>query len=71
LEILAYALFGLAIILAIIVFGVNKWVVNNEVVIYAISLGISVIPEGLVAVVRILTFELIKKSNKRIIKIIY
>ncbi|CAB4494542.1 unnamed protein product [Rhizophagus irregularis] len=51
LEILAYALFGLAIILAIIVFGVNKWVVNNEVVIYAISLGISVIPEGLVAVI--------------------
>ncbi|EXX53770.1 putative Na(+)-exporting P-type ATPase ENA5 [Rhizophagus irregularis DAOM 197198w] len=51
LEILAYALFGLAIILAIIVFGVNKWLVNNEVVIYAISLGISVIPEGLVAVI--------------------
>jgi Na+-exporting ATPase len=51
LEILAYALFGLAIILAIIVFGVNKWKVNDEVAIYAISLGISVIPEGLVAVV--------------------
>ncbi|PKY36483.1 hypothetical protein RhiirB3_533548, partial [Rhizophagus irregularis] len=50
-DILAYALFGLAIILAIIVFSVNKWVVNNEVAIYAISLGIAVIPEGLVAVI--------------------
>jgi Na+-exporting ATPase len=52
-EILAYALFGLAIILAIIVFGVNKWKVNDEVAIYAISLGIAVIPEGLIAVVYI------------------
>ncbi|GES94784.1 P-type II D ATPase [Rhizophagus clarus] len=51
LEIFAYALFGLAIILAIIVFGVNKWKVNDEVAIYAISIGISVIPEGLVAVI--------------------
>jgi Na+-exporting ATPase len=50
-EILAYALFGLAIILAIIVFGVNKWKVNDEVAIYAISLGIAVVPEGLIAVV--------------------
>jgi len=40
-----------AIILAIIVFSVNRWKVNKDVAMYAISLGISVIPEGLVAVV--------------------
>ena len=36
---LAYLLFGCALILAIIVFGVNKFNVTNEVAIYAISTG--------------------------------
>jgi magnesium-transporting ATPase (P-type) len=36
---LAYTLFGFAILLAIIVFGVNKFHVTNEVAIYAISTG--------------------------------
>jgi Na+-exporting ATPase len=36
---LAYCLFGCAIILAVIVFGVNKFNVIHEVQIYAISLG--------------------------------
>lgn len=36
---LAYILFGCALILAIIVFGVNKFDVTNEVAIYAISTG--------------------------------
>ena len=36
---LAYFLFGCAILLAIIVFGVNKFNVTNEVAIYAISTG--------------------------------
>lgn len=36
---LAYTLFGCALILAIIVFGVNKFNVTNEVAIYAISTG--------------------------------
>ncbi|CAB5365736.1 unnamed protein product [Rhizophagus irregularis] len=39
-----------AIILAIIVFSVNKWKVSDEVAIYAISL---VIPEGLIAAISI------------------
>ncbi|CAG8476521.1 15647_t:CDS:2 [Rhizophagus irregularis] len=46
----AYELFGLAIILAIIVFSVNKWKVSDEVAIYAISL---VIPEGLIAAISV------------------
>lgn len=36
---LAYVLFGCAILLAIIVFGVNKFNVTSEVAIYAISTG--------------------------------
>ena len=36
---LAYVLFGCAIILAIVVFGVNKFHVTNEVAVYAISTG--------------------------------
>jgi Na+-exporting ATPase len=36
---LAYTLFGCALLLAIIVFGVNRFHVTNEVAIYAISTG--------------------------------
>ncbi|KAL2267417.1 hypothetical protein VTJ83DRAFT_4694 [Remersonia thermophila] len=50
---LAYLLFFCALLLAVIVFGVNKFVVPNEVVIYAISTGIAIIPESLVAVLTI------------------
>jgi Na+-exporting ATPase len=50
---LAYILFGCAILLAIIVFGVNKFNVTNEVAIYAISTGIAIIPESLIAVLTI------------------
>ncbi|AEO55522.1 ATPase, P-type cation-transporter [Thermothelomyces thermophilus ATCC 42464] len=52
---LAYLLFFCAILLAIIVFGVNKFVqpLPKEVVIYAISTGIAIIPESLVAVLTI------------------
>ncbi|KFY37305.1 hypothetical protein V494_04815 [Pseudogymnoascus sp. VKM F-4513 (FW-928)] len=50
---LAYLLFGCAIFLAIIVFAVNKFNVTNEVAIYAISTGIAIIPESLIAVLTI------------------
>lgn len=46
---LAYILFGCALLLAVIVFAVNKFNVPHEVVIYAISTGIAIIPESLVA----------------------
>ena len=36
---LAYLLFGCAVLLAIVVFGVNRFKVTNEVAIYAISTG--------------------------------
>ncbi|KAK8238261.1 P-type Na+-ATPase [Phyllosticta capitalensis] len=50
---LAYILFGFAILLAIIVFGVNRFDVTKEVAIYAISTGIAMIPESLIAVLTI------------------
>jgi Na+-exporting ATPase len=45
----AYILFAVAILLAIIVFGVNRFRVTDEVAIYAISTGIAIIPESLMA----------------------
>ncbi|GFP56005.1 calcium-transporting ATPase 3 [Trichoderma asperellum] len=53
LSALAYVLFGCAVILAIIVFGVNGFNMRHEVIIYATSLGIAIIPESLVAVLTI------------------
>ncbi|RMZ79487.1 hypothetical protein DV738_g3391, partial [Chaetothyriales sp. CBS 135597] len=50
---LAYVLFACALLLAIIVFGVNRFKVTNEVAIYAISTGIAIIPEALIAVLTI------------------
>ncbi|KXX81602.1 Calcium-transporting ATPase 3 [Madurella mycetomatis] len=52
---LAYFLFFCALLLAVVVFGVNKFVnpLPKEVVIYAISTGIAIIPESLVAVLTI------------------
>jgi magnesium-transporting ATPase (P-type) len=52
---LAYLLFFVALLLAVVVFGVNKFAspLPSEVVIYAISTGIAIIPESLVAVLTI------------------
>jgi len=49
----ALLLFGLAILLAIIVFSVNKWDVQGEVLIYGICVAVAVIPESLIAVLTI------------------
>ena len=49
----AYVLLFLAVVCAIIVFGVAEFDITNEVILYAIALGIGVIPESLVAVLTI------------------
>ena len=46
----ALLLFGLAILLAIIVFSANLWDVEGEVLIYGICVAVAVIPESLIAV---------------------
>ncbi|KAG0330649.1 hypothetical protein BG004_002044, partial [Podila humilis] len=48
---LAWCVFIAALVLVVIVFGVHKFQYSNEVAIYAISVSIAIIPEGLVAVV--------------------
>nr|CAG8519102.1 4370_t:CDS:10 [Entrophospora candida] len=56
-DMMAYILFGVAILLSIIVFGVNGWKFSREIVIYVVSVIIAILPEGL-AVVIILTITL-------------
>ncbi|KAG0326577.1 Na+ ATPase [Podila humilis] len=48
---MAYVVFAAAIVLVIIVFAVHGFKYSKEVAIYAISVAIAMIPEGLVAVV--------------------
>ncbi|OTA56643.1 sodium transport ATPase [Hypoxylon sp. EC38] len=49
----ALLLFALAILLAVIVFSVSLWKVDDEVLIYGICVGVAVIPESLIAVLTI------------------
>lgn len=62
----AIVLLGLAILCAIIVFAVAEFQLDGEVILYAIALGIGVLPESLVAVLTI-TFSVgakrMAKSN--------
>lgn len=51
LDRMALVLLAIAILSVIIVFAVAKFQITDEVILYAISTSISVIPEGLVAVV--------------------
>ncbi|KAL7923800.1 cation transporting ATPase [Trichoderma austrokoningii] len=66
LSALAYVLFGCAVVLAIIVFGVNGFNMRHEVIIYATSLGIAIIPESLVAVLTltmVVAVSVMSKNN--------
>ncbi|KAF9452467.1 sodium transport ATPase [Macrolepiota fuliginosa MF-IS2] len=51
---LAYLLFCCAIVLAIIVFAAARWHFTDEVVLYAIAIALSIIPESLVAVLTLI-----------------
>ncbi|KAF9210380.1 Na+ ATPase [Podila verticillata] len=48
---MAYCIFVAAVALVIVVFAVHKFRYSNEIAIYAISVAISMIPQGLVAIV--------------------
>jgi potassium/sodium efflux P-type ATPase len=49
----ALLLFGLAIVLAVIVFSTAKWNISGDVLLYGIVCGVAVIPESLIAVLTI------------------
>lgn len=57
----ALLLFALAVLLAIIVFSVALWDVDDEVLLYGICVGVAVIPESLLAVLTI-TMAVASKS---------
>jgi len=48
-----FLLLGVAVILAVVVFAVNKFDITAEVLLYAISLAVAILPEGLPAVVTV------------------
>ena len=50
---LAVLLFGVAVVFAIIVMGSNNWSSSNEVILYAIGTGLSMIPACLVVVLTV------------------
>lgn len=71
---LAYVLFLCALILVIIVFGVNRFQIPNEVIIYAISTGIAIIPESLVAVLTItmvVATTVMRKANVIVVSLYF
>ncbi len=49
----ALFLFALAILLAIVVFSVSLWDIDNETLIYGICVAVAVVPESLIAVLTI------------------
>lgn len=60
-----YSLFGAGVLLAIVVFAVNKFKITKQVLLYASSLGIAILPEGLIAVVTVTLAAGTKKMAKR------
>ncbi|KOS37810.1 hypothetical protein ACN38_g11383 [Penicillium nordicum] len=50
---LAVGLFGIAVVFAIVVMSANYWRDNNEVILYAVATGLSMIPACLVVVLTI------------------
>ncbi|EFQ36250.1 potassium/sodium efflux P-type ATPase [Colletotrichum graminicola] len=62
---LAMLLFGIAIVCAIIVLGANKFEASQEVIIYAVATGLSMIPASLVVVLTITMAAGTKRMVKR------
>ncbi|KAK7208198.1 putative sarcoplasmic/endoplasmic reticulum calcium ATPase [Myxozyma melibiosi] len=65
LTMLAYVLLVIACILALIVFAAHDFNATAEVTIYAVSLGIAIIPESLIAVLTITMAVGMKRMSKK------
>jgi P-type Na+/K+ transporter len=62
---LALMLFGIAIVCAVIVMGVNRFAADKEVIIYAVATGLSMIPASLVVVLIITMAQGVRAMAKR------
>ncbi|PNY26327.1 Calcium-transporting ATPase 3 [Tolypocladium capitatum] len=49
----ALFLFALAVLLAIVIFSVNQWRMDEDILLYGICVGVAVIPESLLAVLTV------------------
>ncbi|OMJ28236.1 Calcium-transporting ATPase 3 [Smittium culicis] len=65
LDRMALVLLGVALILVVVVFAANKFKINSEVLLYAVSLSIAVIPEGLMAVVTLTMALGVRQMSKQ------
>ncbi|KAG5518616.1 hypothetical protein PMAC_002584 [Pneumocystis sp. 'macacae'] len=65
LSALAIGLFGIALLFALIVFAANRFVAKDEVILYAIATGLSMIPSSLVVVLTITMAVGTKRMVKR------
>lgn len=61
---MAYILFANALVLGFVVLAVNSFDFSTEVVIYAVSIAIAMIPEGLVAVVTVTMALSVRKMTR-------
>lgn len=62
---MAYLLLLIALLLALVVFAVNKFDFSSETIIYAIALSIAIIPEGLIAVLTIVQALAMRRMAKQ------
>ncbi|KAJ3088585.1 hypothetical protein HK102_008420, partial [Quaeritorhiza haematococci] len=56
---------GMALVLAVIVFGANGWSGSQEVLLYAISVAVAMLPEGMPAVITVALAIAVKKIAKQ------
>ncbi|KAJ1918952.1 hypothetical protein H4219_002308 [Mycoemilia scoparia] len=62
---MSWVLLGIAILLIIIVFAANKFKINTDVALYAISLAIATIPSGMIAVVTLTMALAVRQLTKQ------